>query len=111
LLTRSISSKRKALLAARATCMKAAPTPSEARLWGALVNDKLGVSFRRQAVIGGFIVDYVAPSVRLVRVDAALVIHDLAAAGALVRAAIQQRRGLTLEYNGATPGRFDAFRK
>jgi very-short-patch-repair endonuclease len=65
-LTRSISSKRKALLTARATYMKAAPTPSEARLWAALVNGKLGVSFRRQAVIGGYIVDFVAPSVRLV---------------------------------------------
>jgi hypothetical protein len=40
--------------------MKAGPTPSEARLWSALVNGKLGVSFRRQAVIGG--VDETGPA-------------------------------------------------
>jgi very-short-patch-repair endonuclease len=46
--------------------MKGRPTPSEAVLWSALVNKKLGVSFRRQAVVGGFVVDFVAPSRRLI---------------------------------------------
>jgi very-short-patch-repair endonuclease len=36
-------------------------------LWRRLVNGKLGISFRRQAVIANrFIVDFLAPSVRLV---------------------------------------------
>ena len=67
MLTRSISPKRKALLAARAAAMKAAPTASEALLWSALVNGKLGLSFRRQAVVGGkYIADFVAPARRLI---------------------------------------------
>ena len=115
MLTGSTSSKRKALLSARAAAMKVAPTPSEALLWKALVNGKLGVSFRRQAVVGGFIADFVAPSVilvvevdggcharkrradarrdgklarlgyRVLRVEAGLVTRDLPAAVALVR--------------------------
>jgi very-short-patch-repair endonuclease len=119
-LTRPISSKRKALLSARAATMKVAPTPSEARLWSALVNRKLGVPFRRQSVVGGFIADFVAPSVKLIvevdggchaqkrraearrdeklarlgyrilRVEAALVTRDLPAAVALVRRALAQ---------------------
>ena len=98
--------------------MKVAPTPSEALLWSALVNGKLGVPFRRQVVVGGFIADFVASSVtlivevdggchsrrrradarrdgklerlgyRVLRVDAALVIRDLSAAVALVRGAL-----------------------
>ena len=46
---------------------RAAPTESEARLWAALSCGKLGVAFRRQVVLGNrFIVDFVAPRVRLV---------------------------------------------
>jgi very-short-patch-repair endonuclease len=46
---------------------RAAPTESEARLWSALSAGKLGVAFRRQAVLGNrFIVDFVAPRVWLV---------------------------------------------
>jgi very-short-patch-repair endonuclease len=46
---------------------RAAPTESEARLWSALSAGKLGVAFRRQVVLGNcFIVDFVAPRVRLV---------------------------------------------
>jgi very-short-patch-repair endonuclease len=95
--------------------MKLAPTPSEALLWKALVNGKLGVAFRRQVLVGSFIVDFVAPSVKLIvevdggcharrcradarrdeklarmgyrvlRVDAGLVIRDLPAAFKLLR--------------------------
>jgi very-short-patch-repair endonuclease len=46
--------------------MRSAPTLSEARLWEALRGARLGVGFRRQAVVEGFIVDFLAPSVRLV---------------------------------------------
>jgi very-short-patch-repair endonuclease len=46
--------------------MKASPTPSEAALWSALVNKKLGVSFRRQVVIGSFVVDLVAPARKVI---------------------------------------------
>ena len=44
-----------------------APTESEARLWAALSGRKLGVQFRRQVPLGGrYIVDFLAPSARLV---------------------------------------------
>jgi very-short-patch-repair endonuclease len=99
---------------------RAAPTESEARLWSALSAGKLGVAFRRQVVLGGFIVDFLAPRARLVvevdgsyhaqcvaadarrdsklgrlgyhvlRIPAALVMGDLQAAVALVRAAVQR---------------------
>jgi very-short-patch-repair endonuclease len=46
--------------------MRTAPTASEAMLWAALRGSRLGVGFRRQAVIGSFIVDFLAPSVRLI---------------------------------------------
>jgi very-short-patch-repair endonuclease len=42
-------------------------TPSEARLWSALCSRKLGVQFRREVPLAGrYIVDFCAPSVRLV---------------------------------------------
>jgi len=41
-------------------------TPSEARLWEALRGSKLGVAFRRQVPIGHYIVDFLAPSARLI---------------------------------------------
>jgi very-short-patch-repair endonuclease len=97
---------------------RAAPTASEARLWSAVSGGKLGVAFRRQVVLGNFIVDFLAPRVRLVvevdgschaqrvaadagrdsklrrlgyrvvRIPAALVMRDLQAAVELVRAAL-----------------------
>jgi adenine-specific DNA-methyltransferase len=57
---------RAQLLAARASAMRAAPTPSEARLWQAICCRKLGVSFKRQFVIGSFIVDFCAPAAHVV---------------------------------------------
>jgi very-short-patch-repair endonuclease len=98
---------------------RAAPTESEARLWSALSAGKLGGRCRRQVVLGNrFIVDFVAPRVRLVvevdgsyhaqrfaadarrdsklgrlgyrglRLPAALVMNDLRTALELVRAAL-----------------------
>jgi very-short-patch-repair endonuclease len=55
------------LLAQRASHMRAAPTPSEAALWAALRIGCCGVAFRRQVpLVGRFIADFFAPSVRLV---------------------------------------------
>jgi very-short-patch-repair endonuclease len=53
-------------LEVRAREMRLCPTLSEARLWQVLRGSRLGVSFRRQAVIGGYIVDFLAPRVGLV---------------------------------------------
>lgn len=46
--------------------MRANPTPSEKVLWDELRAKKLGVRFRRQAIIMGWIVDFYCPSQRLV---------------------------------------------
>jgi len=46
--------------------MRAAPTLTEEILWQVLRGSRLGVAFRRQAIIGRCIVDFVAPSIRLV---------------------------------------------
>ncbi len=66
------SAHQRQLLAQRAACMRREPTASELALWSALCGSRLGVAFRRQVVIGGYIVDFCAPSVRLiVEVDGA----------------------------------------
>ena len=50
-------------------------TPAEAALWRRLRGDRLGVSFRRQHVIGRFVVDFCCPAARLViELDGA--VHD-----------------------------------
>ena len=97
---------------------RCSPTESEARLWSALKARQLGVSFRRQAPVAGFIADFLAPSImiivevdgpiharqrgpdarrdrklrragfRVVRVSAELVLCDLTAAVAIIRAAL-----------------------
>lgn len=58
--------KRQALLEERAHAMRHQPTESEAKLWEALCGGQLGVSFKRQVRIGSFIVDFLAPAVKLV---------------------------------------------
>ena len=94
-------------------------TPSEARLWSAVKGRQLGLQFRREVPLAGrYIVDFCAPSARLVvevdgpchesrqradarrdaelrglgyrvvRVGAALVMSDLPAVVALLRAAL-----------------------
>jgi very-short-patch-repair endonuclease len=59
-------SNNKDTLALHAHTMRQAPTDSEARLWSALRSSQLGVAFRRQVPLLGFIADFYAPSVRLV---------------------------------------------
>jgi very-short-patch-repair endonuclease len=59
-------SKKEITLAAYAHCHRQAPTDSEARLWSALRSSAQGARFRRQVRLLGFIVDFLAPSHRLV---------------------------------------------
>ncbi len=52
---------------ARAIAMRQAPTPAEQRLWRVLRNRQVGnYKFRRQVVIGRFIVDFYCAAARLV---------------------------------------------
>ena len=60
------NSKREQLLRERAHALRQAPTYSEQKLWQAIRGGRLGVAFRRQVPIAGYIVDFLAPSVRLV---------------------------------------------
>jgi very-short-patch-repair endonuclease len=46
--------------------MRVDTSPPERLLWAALVNRKLGVSFRRQVPLAGYICDFVCASRRLV---------------------------------------------
>jgi len=67
LLTSRPGAARQALLAERAAGMRHSPTSSEARLFEAVRGRRLGVAFRRQVpLLGRFIVDLLAPEVRLV---------------------------------------------
>lgn len=49
-----------------ARAMRGEPTASERALWEQLSGSKLGVGFRRQAVVAGCIVDFLAPSRKLI---------------------------------------------
>jgi very-short-patch-repair endonuclease len=117
------TSFRTSQLDQRATQMRHAPTTSEARLFELVRGGQLGVTFRRQVpVLGRYIVDLLAPQIRLVveidgdyhteraradarrdralaragysvvRIEAELVMRDEDAAVARVRAAIEARR-------------------
>ena len=59
-------SNNKDTLALHAHTIRQAPTDSEARLWRALRSSQLGVAFRRQVPLLGFIADFYAPSARLI---------------------------------------------
>lgn len=61
-----LSAHEAEVLAGRARYMRRFPTPSEALLWRELRGGRLGVRFVRQVVIGRFIVDFLAPELRLV---------------------------------------------
>jgi len=118
----TFSTHRSALLQARAHGLRSSPTVSEQKLWLALSGGKLGVAFRRQVPVAhGFIVDFLAPALKLVvevdgsahehrgradarrdeklrrlgyrvlRIDAPLVMHELARAVELVREAVRGR--------------------
>ena len=69
--THQLGSHRSALLAERARQMRCAPTRTERIVWQAVSGNKLGVSFKRQVVVGGrYIVDFLAPATRVaVEVD------------------------------------------
>ena len=55
-----------AVIVARAAALRAAPTTTEALLWEALRAGRLGVRFRRQVVLGRYVVDFLAPRAKLV---------------------------------------------
>ena len=55
-----------ATLAGRAQFMRHNPTDTERGLWFQLSGKKLGVAFKRQVVVYRFVVDYLAPTVRLI---------------------------------------------
>ena len=57
---------QRARLHQNACANRKGPTWTEAKLWQALKGKRLGVSFRRQAVVGPFIVDFLATKVKLV---------------------------------------------
>jgi very-short-patch-repair endonuclease len=110
--------RRQLQLAQHAHRMRTAPSEPERGLWQALRAGQLGVQFRRQVVVHGYIVDFFAPAARLVvevdgaqharrrgadarrdraleaaglrvlRVPAQVVLHELARALELVRAAV-----------------------
>jgi very-short-patch-repair endonuclease len=113
-------SARSTLLAERAHAMRQCPTASEEVLWRVLRCRGMGVEFRRQVVIGErFIVDFLAPAVRLVvevdgkyhgrrqaadarrdrklerlgyrvlRLEAELILHNVPAAIARIRIALE----------------------
>jgi very-short-patch-repair endonuclease len=64
---RSLVSPHQArLLEERARAMRFAPTRSEEHLWRRLSGSKLGFAFRRQLVVGPFIVDFACTKARLV---------------------------------------------
>ena len=63
---RCSSHYRQSLIDLHARQMRSRPTASEARLFQAIGARKMGVSFRRQVVLGRFIADFVAPAVRLI---------------------------------------------
>jgi UDP-N-acetylmuramate dehydrogenase len=63
----------------RARALRAAMTPAERKLWSMLRGTKLnGVKFRRQAPIGRYIADFLAPAVKLV-VEADGTLHTVEA--------------------------------
>ena len=60
------SAQRSEVLQARARGFRAAPTFSELVLFEAVRGKRLGVAFKRQVVIDRYIVDLLAPAVKLI---------------------------------------------
>jgi very-short-patch-repair endonuclease len=54
----SMASLKHITLQKKAAELRASPTNAESRLWLELRNRKLGVKFRRQHVVGDFIIDF-----------------------------------------------------
>jgi very-short-patch-repair endonuclease len=67
---RSLTGPRSAhdrrVLEERAVALRESPTRLEEALWQIIRARKLGVTFRRQVLVGRYIADFVAPSVRLI---------------------------------------------
>ena len=99
--SRLSSPHRSALLAQRAGSMRTAGTVSEQQLWLHLRGRQLGVSFKRQVVVGGrFIVDFLASRAKLaVEVDGPYHAH---------RAALDASRDRALARLGYRVLRLDA---
>jgi len=75
-LAKAQARERRALLEARARHMRHNPTYSEALLFSVIRGKRLGVTFRRQVVIGNHIVDFLVRSAKLVvEIDGAIY-HD-----------------------------------
>ena len=69
---RTVSTHQRQLLRRRARTMRHAPTATEYLLWQVLKGAQLGVTFRRQVVLCGYIADFYACSAKLiVEVDGA----------------------------------------
>ncbi len=113
-----VSLQRQRVISERAWCMRNAQTVSEFALWQAIRCNQLGASFKRQFPVGNHIADFAAPSVKLaievdggyhvtratadarkdrhlrragyrvLRIPADLVMRDISAAVALVRAVL-----------------------
>src|SRR5688572_12820495 len=62
----SVSPARAQLLEERARIMRFSPTRSEEWLWRRLSGSKTGFAFRRQLIIGPWIVDFACTKARLV---------------------------------------------
>ena len=58
--------KFQALLAERAHCFRQNLSENERILWSRISGKQLGVAFRRQFQVGKYIVDFVAPSAKLI---------------------------------------------
>jgi len=63
---RSVSTHQRRMLRRHAKRMRDEPTQTERQLWQALRCRQLGVSFRRQVVLQGYIADFYASAVRLI---------------------------------------------
>ncbi|MCB9965468.1 MAG: endonuclease domain-containing protein [Rhodospirillales bacterium] len=63
---RGEGAKHTPLLTQRVRSMRSEMTDAESKLWQKLRGDQLGVRFRRQHVIGHFIVDFACPSKKLI---------------------------------------------
>ena len=62
----ALSPFRELTLRERARVMRRSPTDSEAALWRLIKGRRLGVSFKRQVPLLGYIVDFYASQARLV---------------------------------------------
>ena len=85
--------------------MRHVPTPSENRLWQRLRNRKLnGLKFRRQHVIGRFIVDFYCAKARLV-VELDGPVHEYTAEQDAIRQDFLEEQGLgVLQFTNAQIG-------